>query len=103
MYQLIAVSPAPETCECANDAYQPIEDLKDKIEEFAVSSGTCTYGDLNWAEGYRMEHLPVYTKTASTNEIQHWEELSTWRGYAEQWYHPLTLWLRVDLLHLNKD
>jgi len=100
MYQLIAVSPSPEVCSCAIDAYRPIENMHKQIENKAIETGLCTFGDIYYAECYRMKHLPVYTKTASASEIERWSELSQWRN-CDKWFKPLTLWLRVDMLELN--
>jgi len=100
MYQLIAVSPAPEVCECAHDAYEPIDNLHRTIENRAIERKVCTFGDIYYAQGYRMEHLPVFTKTASDGEIERWPELAIWRN-SGKWFKPLTLWLRVDFISLK--
>ena len=100
MYQLIAVSPNPEVCQCANDAWRPIEDQLKTIEDRAIKTGVCTYGDLYYAEGYRWNNLPCYAKTPSDGEIERWAELTLWRNKTN-FYKPLCLWLRVDLLQLK--
>jgi len=101
MYQLVAVSPSPETCTAAIDAYHPIDELHRKIEQKAIDTGRCTYGDINYAEGYRMKCLPCYTKTATEGEMKRWPELAAWRDNTH-WFKPLTLWVRVDMLELSE-
>lgn len=100
MYQLAAVSPAPENCSCAVDAYEPIDNLHHTINDNAINSGLCTFGDIHYAEGYRMNNLPCYTKTPSDGEIQRWPEFAAWRDQTVKWFKPVALWVRVDMIHL---
>jgi len=99
MYQLVAVSPSPDVCSCANDAYKPIDELHKSIIDRGIAEGKFTFGDIYYAEGYRMHALPCYTKTATDSEIKRWAELSMWRN-TDKWFKPLTLWVRIDMLEL---
>ena len=99
MYQLVAVSPSPHDDMCTNDAWRPIDDLKCQLLDKAITTGLCTHGDINWAEGYRMKNLPAIAKTANDGEIARWPELSAWRN-SGKWFKPMTLWLRVDMIKL---
>jgi hypothetical protein len=100
MYQLMAIQNYNEedNLNTANHIYQ----LERTIEQTGIDKGVFTYGDINWAEGYRMEHLPTYVKTASEGEVKRWPELSAWRDvpFMDVWNRPVTLWVRIDLLHL---
>jgi hypothetical protein len=95
MYQLAAV-------QTHGDDGQNLFDLQRKIENTGMTQGLFTHGDLYWAEGYRMEHLPVFIKTASEGEVKRWPELSAWRDvpFADVWNRPQTLWIRIDFIQL---
>ena len=98
MYQLIAVQTYSEHGHTSDLLYK----LEKQIEQTGIDKKVFTWGDINWAEGYRMEHLPTYIKTASESEVNRWPELSTWRNvpFADVWNRPLILWVRADLIHL---
>lgn len=97
MYQLAAVQTYGK-----DNAQQLLFDLQRKIENAGITQGLFTHGDLYWAEGYRMEHLPVFIKTANEGEVNRWPELSAWRDvpFADAWNKPLTLWVRIDFMNL---
>jgi hypothetical protein len=101
MYQLVAVSPSPDKCDCAHSAWEPIESLNKAVLHKAIETGLCTYGDINYADGYRMENFPCYVKTATDGEITRWAEFSAWRN-SGKWFKPVALWVRMDMLQLVK-
>jgi hypothetical protein len=98
MYQLVAVESYES--DNKNTTESRIFNLERNIENEGINLKLWTYGDINWAEGYRMEHLPTFVKTASEDEVKRWPELSQWKEVVDKsfWYRPITLWLRIDFV-----
>ncbi len=99
MYQLISVETYDEN-ECRAHNQQPIYELMRHIENKAIDKGLFEYYELKGSKSFCTKPLPVYVKTASESEVKRWPELSTWRK-APEWFKPLTVWLRIDLLDLQ--
>jgi hypothetical protein len=100
MYQLAAVQvyDSDDNHDTSHKIYQLERDLINK----GMTDKLWTHGDIYWAEGYRMEQLPTFVKTASESEVNRWPELSAWRNvpFSDVWNRPVVLWLRIDFMGL---
>ena len=83
---------------CLAAIRRPLEDMKQRISDRAVTLGLWPRHHWDSAPGY-----PVKIKTASASEQTRWPEFAAWPYGPDDPWRPEGLWVRCDLAHLAKE